>query len=231
VGILPDPARQLKGIMAVRSRVVTARRSPSPEGGSREDARRQLSFIERLTPGWGREASDWIAKEASESSAWFMACGLMSLVVLFIGIVMLFGDGFATIQAIRYALRAFGLTQVRVDNIPPLQWWLIQLILILIQVFGKHIRGLRPLWRPSIIFNSVTTGMFIGLANARLFSIDFGFVEGTLRPTDGTIVSGIIGAILGQILAVGAEQVALVGICMLFVGMWRAFSMRPEPDR
>lgn len=175
---------------------------------------RKLTFIERLTPRWGREAAWWIEDEAAASGAWFAASGVMTLIVIGIGVVLLFGDGYATIQGIRYALRGFGFTEVRVDGIPAAPWWTIQVVNVIIQVFFKHLKGLTVLWTPSYIFNAVTTGVFVGIGLSNLLDVGFGFGAG-FWPSGVTIICGSIGALLGHFLALGAEQVTMTGFCML----------------
>jgi len=197
---------------------VTARELPVPTKTTRK-----LTFIERLAPKWGRETAWWIVDEAAESGAWFAASLVMTIIVTGIGLALLFGDGYATIQGVRYFLRLLGLERIRTDDFPAAPWWIIQVVLVIIQVFGKVMPGLRPLWRPSYILNAITTGVFVGIATANLLNVSLGVAEG-IRPTDATIVCGIVGAVIGHLLAVGAEQVTLTGLCMagaLFTALFR----------
>lgn len=174
---------------------------------------RNLSFIEWLTPTWGRTAGRWVTAHVSDSLSMTIACGLMALITVTIGLGLLFGDGYATIQGVRYVLRIAGLAQIRVDDFPPLPWWTIQVILVFIQVFAKKVAGLRFLWTPSYIFNATTTAVFIGLGVANTFGFSLGITPREVLV--GTGICGGVGAVLGHFLAIGAEQVTLTGLCML----------------
>jgi hypothetical protein len=196
--------------MAVTSKDLPAKRPPSPEGEARADTR-QYSFIEWLTPQWGRTAAREIKGYVGFSTPMTMFCGTLSIVVFLIGVGLLFGDGFATIQGVRYTLRILGLP-VQVDTFPPLKWWTIQLVLVFIQVFAKKVRGLGVLWTPAYLFNATTTSVFIAIALGRLLGVSFGITEDLLV---GTVTCAAIGSVLGHFLALGAEQVTLTGLCML----------------
>lgn len=193
--------------MAVTSRSLNA-------SGVETRHTRKLTFIERLTPRWGRQAAWWIEEEAADSAPWFVVSGVMTVVVIGIGFLMLFGDGYATIQGIRYFLRALGVPHISVEGMPAIQWWSIQVVLVFIQVFGKVINGMRPLWTPSYIFNVLTTAAFIGIGTSSLLGLPIGLVS-AFHPTESTIMCGVIGTILGHFLALGAEQVTITGFCML----------------
>lgn len=198
---------------------VTAKELPLP---SAVRTTRPLTFIERLTPTWGRKAARWVEDEARASGAWFVVCALMALIIIGIGFAMLFGDGYATIQGIRYLLLALGVS-VQVNNMPPAPWWGIQVVLVFVQVFAKVIPGLRPLWTPSYIFNALTTGFFVAIALAGLVGVSLGAADG-MTPSVGTVAVGIVGAVVGHFLALGAEQVTLTGFCMagsLFTALFR----------
>ncbi|MEI6776502.1 MAG: hypothetical protein WCK70_06345 [Chloroflexales bacterium] len=183
---------------------------------------RDMTFIERLTPKWGRDAAWWVEEEAANSAAWFVVSGVMAVIVFGIGLLMLFGDGYATIQGIRYFVRALGV-DIRIDNMPPPEWWIIQVVLVIIQVFGKIIKGMRPLWLPSYIFNVLTTAVFISIAAANLTGAQLQLI-GPWHPSDGAIACGVVGSILGHFLALGAEQVTVTSLCMfgsLFTALYK----------
>jgi hypothetical protein len=195
--------------MAVTSKEI---RPYSPDARAKSEPER-LSFIEWLTPRWGREASRTIEGYVGFSPGMTVACGLMALVTSGIGFGLLFGDGYATIQGVRYLLQLIGLSMVRVDNFPPLEWWTIQVVLVFIQVFAKKIKGMRMLWTPSYIFNATTTAVFIGIGLGMGLGVTFGI--GSQEMVIGTAACGAVGALLGHFLALGAEQVTLTGLCML----------------
>lgn len=198
--------------MAAVYKDLPAGRPPSPEGLAHEDIR-QFTFLEWLAPRWGRRATRAIRGYAEYSTSMMFFCGILSLVVFLVGIVLLFGDGYATIQGVRYTLRLLGVP-VRVDDFPATPWWTIQLVLIFIQMFAKKVPGLGVLWTPAYIFNATTTSVFIGIALGRLFGIPFGLSESLWF---ATVLCAGAGSILGHYLALGAEQVTLTGLSMLSV--------------
>ncbi|RRR70406.1 MAG: hypothetical protein EI684_13365 [Candidatus Viridilinea halotolerans] len=220
--MLPYFAPQLKGIMVV-SKDIPAKRIQGNEAAPQEDVL-QLTFLEWLAPRWGRRATFHVKGLIRHSRSPLMTsfCGAMAFVVFLIGVGLLFGDGYATIQGVRYTLRLLGVP-VRVDDFPATPWWTIQLILIFIQVFAKKISGLGVLWTPAYIFNATTTSVFIGVALGRLFGVTFGMSETLLFQT--AMCAGV-GALLGHYLALGAEQVTLTGLCMLSVVLAERFARK-----
>jgi hypothetical protein len=199
--------------MAVTSKELRASTPDAHAGGGISSDTVRLTLIEWLTPTWGRQAARSVQGYVGFSPGLTIACGLLALVTTAIGVGLLFGDGYATIQGVRWLLRLMGLTIVRVDDFPPLEWWTIQVVLVFIQVFAKKVKGMRRLWTPSYVFNAATTAIFIAIGLGLTSNVQF-----SLSPMSalvGSSLCSVAGAVLGHSLALGAEQVTLTGLCML----------------
>lgn len=199
--------------MAVTSKPM---RPTAPDSTSTEG--RRVTTIEWLTPAWGRRVAAQVESYVAFSPGIAFLSAILALITLGIGVGLLLGDGFATIQGVRYTLRALGLA-IRTDTWPSAPWWTIQVVLVIIQIFGKKLKAFRPLWTPSYIFNATTTSVFLAIGLGQALGIAPGLPIGpdvfraeTLVPT--ILVAGIA-AFAGHILALGAEQVAMTGLCMI----------------
>lgn len=141
--------------MAVRSQVVRA--TPRPP--------------EDLSPVWAQEAADWLRQQDPN---WRIVGLIIGLILLCIGFTMLVFGGYTSIQGIRVPINFFGKPwgyTIVTNDVPPWQWWLIPLVNTFIQIFFKLVPGLRPLWRPSVIFDATTTAIFIA------FGVQAGVIE------------------------------------------------------
>lgn len=200
--------------MSVTSKEI---RPASPDARPSSDSRR-ITTVEWLTPQWGRKAAAQIEGYVVYSPGLAVLSTVLSVITVGIGVGLLFGDGFATIQGVRFTLNAVGLP-VRTDTFPSAPWWLIQLVLVVIQIFGKKVQAFRPLWTPSYIFNATTTSVFLaiglGMALKMRVGLELGpnaFAPGVILPT---IVVASIASVAGHFLALGAEQVTMAGLCMV----------------
>jgi hypothetical protein len=132
-----------------------------------------------------------------------------------IGGSLLFGGGYTSIQGVRVPLALllapWGIV-VETDGMPTLVWWIIPLVTNLIQIFARRFVGLLPLWRPSVVFDTATTAVFIG----------YGLMV-TALPHMGNALSfqvialwGIIGTLIGFAITINAERFFLAG-CLLVI--------------
>jgi hypothetical protein len=200
--------------MAVTSKEI---RPASPDAGTKSNSRR-LTTVEWLSPAWGRKAAAQIEGYVVYSPGVAVLSTILSVITVGIGVGMLFGDGFATIQGVRFTLNAVGLP-VRTDTFPSAPWWLIQLVLVIIQIFGKKVQAFRPLWTPSYIFNAATTSIFLAIGLEMFLHVRIGlnlgpnvFAPEVITPS---IIAAMVASVAGHFLALGAEQVTMTGLCMV----------------
>jgi hypothetical protein len=180
----------------------------------RSDAHYRTSPLRTpLTPAWSREAATWLS---NQSVPWRAAGFLIGMILLAIGFSMLVFGGYTTIQGIRIPLDFFasqwGL-EIETTGIPSAPWWAIPLITNFIQVFCKHIPGLNVLWRPSVVFDSLTTAIFLG----------FGWMHALQQLGSNGIIAlilaGFLSAIVGLLITVVAEKAFLGALPIIWASL------------
>ena len=159
-------------------------------------------MIDVLAPKWAYEASHWVA---GQDSSWRGAVGLISIILLLIGLALLFGSGYTSIQGIRGPLARMQII-AESASFPGAVWWIIPGANVLIQVFAKRVPKLRVLWRPSIVYDGTTNAVFLAGWIGMLF-LSYG--------SEAPIwMLGLLGAGLGFMFALAAEQAFLAAVCL-----------------
>lgn len=160
-------------------------------------------MVDKLAPSWAYEAAYWIA---AQDASWRSAAAVISAVLLVLGGALLFGSGYTSIQGVRVPLDRMGLP-VDSTTFPPIQWWLIPIANVVVQIFAKHIPRLRVLWRPSIMYDGITNAVYLaGWSTVLLLSYSQAL---------GLVPAALIGSVLGLLLAVCAEKIFLAAVCLL----------------
>jgi len=178
-----------------------------------ESLYRPSAYRTPLTPAWSREAATWLRRQ---SPPWRAAGFLIGVILLAIGFSMLVFGGYTTIQGIRLPLDFFfsqwGL-DIETTGIPAAPWWVIPLLTNFIQIFCKHIPGLHVLWRPSVMFDSLTTAVFLG----------FGWVTALQQLGSNGIIALTLASVLSTVLAllitVAAEKAFLGALPIIWASL------------
>jgi hypothetical protein len=163
-----------------------------------------------LAPKWSHEAADWLVQQ---DPFWRIIGGILGLIMFVFGGALLFGGGYTSIQGVRVPLSyllGWANIIVPINDFPPLGWWSIPLLTNVIQIFSKWVPGLRALWYPSVIFDGITTAVFIGM----------GFLITSLMfdPPSyliALIISAGFAAALGLAVTVVAEKFFLASVVVL----------------
>lgn len=185
-------------------------RQPAPQTYSeprteiRRDRRAKRDLLTEIAPSWALDAENWVRQQPD--SAWRGIALVTGIIVFIASSVFLFGGGYTSIQGVRIPLSVLGLP-VATIGIPPWYWWLLPLACTFVELLVKHIRGLRALWRPVIVYDGTTTAIFVALSLIRL--------SGTLqRPLNLPLIAAI-SAVIGLLVAVLAEKLFLASICII----------------
>jgi hypothetical protein len=133
---------------------------------------------------------------------------------------MLVFGGYTSIQGIRVPLAfvcKYWNISIETADIPSWPWWIIPLLNNFIQIFVKWIPGLKPFWRPSIVFDALTTAIFLSFGLLAAFlQLDAVFIT-------GIILAGMASAALGIILTVASEKLFL-GSFPIMGAMFKPYS-------
>ena len=167
-----------------------------------------LTLIERLAPLWGVTAGKWVAKQ---DKGMRVASGVVGVLMLLIGLFLLIGGGYTSIQGVRVPL---GLTLQRIGSdiinpeaFPALGWWLLPFANNVIQIFSKHISGLKTLWRPSIIYDTTTTAVYMTIGvMAFLAAFD---------RTTSILIAAFVATAISLFIVVQAEQITFAALCVI----------------
>ena len=167
-----------------------------------------LTLIERLAPLWGVTAGKWVAKQ---DKGMRVASGVVGVLMLVIGLFLLIGGGYTSIQGVRVPL---GLTLQRIGSdiinpeaFPALGWWLLPFANNVIQIFSKHISGLKTLWRPSIIYDTTTTAVYMTIGvMAFLAAFD---------RTTSILIAAFVATAISLFIVVQAEQITFAALCVI----------------
>lgn len=167
-----------------------------------------LTLIERLAPLWGVTAGKWVAKQ---DKGMRVASGVVGVLMLLIGLFLLIGGGYTSIQGVRVPL---GLTLQRIGSdiinpeaFPALGWWLLPFANNVIQIFSKHISGLKTLWRPSIIYDTTTTAVYMTIGvTAFLAAFD---------RTTSILIAAFVATAISLFIVVQAEQITFAALCVI----------------
>lgn len=160
------------------------------------------SFAERVVPEWGREAARWFLA-FHDPTAWAVGIA-MALVALAIGAALVFGNGLLSIKGVWFILEGLGVPIERAP-VPALAWWAIPAVLFFLQAVGRHIKPLRWLWRPSVVFDGTTTALYVARGLLAVVALEY---------------AGAAGALLGLLIAVGADR-ALMGAAGMLWELWK----------
>lgn len=161
-------------------------------------------LLEALSPKWGLKAAQWVA---SQNDPTFKATALViAVLLLLVGLALLLGSGYASIQGVRMPLAAAGLP-IPTDDFPSAAWWLIPLAIGLVEILPKAIPGLRPIWWPAVVYDGATTALFVVIGLARiLLAYDHSI---------NMIVVSIVAAGIGLFAAISAEKIVIVAAVLI----------------
>lgn len=169
-----------------------------------QHATARTTMLDQLAPRWSREAAAWVTKQ--DDRAWRVAVGVVGCIVLALGLTLLVGGGYTSIQGVRIPLWRMGLL-ANADGIPAPIWWLIPIGNTAVQIICRHVPFLRPLWRPSIVYDGTTNALFFTAWLERLAGSYA--MEATLIPL------GLASAALGLLVAVLAEKLFLAALVLM----------------
>jgi hypothetical protein len=130
----------------------------------------------------------------------------LGAIMLLVGVSLLLGGGYTSIQGLRVPLARVGLP-VTTEGFPAVQWWLWPLGVGFVEIVARRVEGLRLFWWTAYVFDGVTTALFLSTGLANLLAA-YG------RPAD-LIPLAAASALLGLLIAVLAEQIFLSAICVL----------------
>ena len=176
--------------------------------------------FEPLTPEWSRTAADWLK---GQGFGWRFVGAILGVTFLVFGSGMLVFGGYTSIQGIRVPLafvsRYWGIF-IETEGVPTWPWWLIPLLNNFVQIFVKRIPGLQPFWKPSIVFDSLTTAIFLsfGLLTAMLLIIAPAALTSTMldelmqlnmRVVPALLLASVLSALVGLALTILSEKLFL----------------------
>ena len=167
-----------------------------------------LTLIERLAPLWGVTAGKWVAKQ---DKGMRVASGVVGVLMLVIGLFLLIGGGYTSIQGVRVplglTLQRLGSDIINPEAFPALGWWLLPFANNVIQIFSKHISGLKTLWRPSIIYDTTTTAVYMTIGvMAFLAAFD---------RTTSILIAAFVATAISLFIVVQAEQITFAALCVI----------------
>jgi hypothetical protein len=187
---------------------VQAQQAPQEgQQGAQRGKTAGLVLVERLAPSWGVEAGRWIA---TQDRGMRTAAGLVGILMLIVGLFFLVGGGYTSIQGLRIplalTLQRLGYTMDS-ESFPPIYWWLLPLANNIVQVFSKHIKGLKTMWRPTVLYDAITTAVYLSIGVSA-------FLVAFERPAHILIVCGVA-ALLSLIITVQAEKITFAALCVI----------------
>jgi hypothetical protein len=171
------------------------------------------SLLDRLAPAWGKRAAESVKDIRSPGYRTLVA--IVTLIVCLLGVALLFGGAYTSIQGLKYPLAAMGLPVITA-GFPALQWWLWPVGLTIVQIGGKRIDGFRSIWWTAYVFDGATTGVFFSAAVTNLIqTLQRTGRLGSLEPTQSVVIIGGISALVGLCVAIFAEQILLASLAIL----------------
>jgi hypothetical protein len=140
-----------------------------------------------------------------------VASGLVGVLMLMIGLFLLVGGGYTSIQGVRVplglTLQRLGSDIINPEAFPALGWWLLPFANNVIQIFSKHISGLKTLWRPSIIYDTTTTAVYMTIGvTAFLAAFD---------RTTSILIAAFVATAISLFIVVQAEQITFAALCVI----------------
>lgn len=204
-------AQRMGGQVPVQSETKQAQparqEAPQAQQKAKQHQSSGLVLVERLAPSWGVEAGRWIA---SQDRGMRTAAGLVGILMLLVGLFFLVGGGYTSIQGLRIplalTLQRLGYT-MESETFPPIYWWLLPLANNIVQIFSKHIRGLKTMWRPTVLYDAITTAVYLAIGISA-------FLVAFERTAHILIICGIAAA-LSLIITVQAEKVTFAALCVI----------------
>jgi hypothetical protein len=171
-------------------------------------ASEQLTLIERLAPLWGVTAGKWVAKQ---DKGMRVASGLVGVLMLMIGLFLLVGGGYTSIQGVRVplglTLQRLGYDTINPESFPALGWWLLPFANNVIQIFSKHISGLKKMWFPSVLFDTGTTAVYMTIGVAAFLA--------AFERSAPILVAAFIATFISLIIVVQAEKITFAALCVI----------------
>lgn len=167
-------------------------------------ASHRSGVLDRLSPRWARTAASWLEAQRDPD---IKVIGLITaILLLLLGLILLLGGGYTSIQGVRLPLATAGLP-IQADDFPAPQWWLLPLACTFVEVLVRIIPGLRVVWWPALIYDGTTTAIYVALGlNRLMLAYGYGF---------HLILLAGISAVLGLFVAIAAEQLTVTALILI----------------
>ena len=175
---------------------------------------------EALVPEWARVGGNALY---AKGGVWSGIGVLLGLLCASVGVIGMFGGGYTSIQGVRIPLAmllaVFGVA-LEPWSFPALGWWVIPVATNTIQLFARRVAVLRPLWWPSVIFDTSTTAVFSGFA-VLVYIFGFtGIVDGLVFPPPAHIVgTGAVVTVISLAVTLVSEKLVVGGLALIWYAL------------
>ena len=168
----------------------------------------QLNLIERLAPTWGVTAGRWVAKQDKGMK---VASGLVGVLMLIVGLFLLVGGGYTSIQGVRVplglTLQRLGYDTISPETFPAIGWWLFPLASNMVQIFSKHIAGLKRFWFWTVLYDSVSTAVYMTIGISAFLA--------AFERVSSILVATLIAALISMFIVVQSEKITFSALCVI----------------
>jgi hypothetical protein len=104
-------------------------------------------------------------------------------------------------------LQRLGYDTINPESFPALGWWLLPFANNVIQIFSKHISGLKKMWFPSVLFDTGTTAVYMTIGVAAFLA--------AFERSAPILVAAFIATFISLIIVVQAEKITFAALCVI----------------
>lgn len=162
-----------------------------------------------IFPRWARFAGIWLSYQPI---GWRMGGALLGAISAVLGFGMLVFGGYWSIQGVRVPLAfliSFWGMAIDTTSTPPVMWWLLPLLTNFVQIFTKRVPFLKVFWRPTVVYDSMSTAVFLSLGIvAAVLSFGASWWLAVAITAVLTAVAGLATTLLAEKLFLGGLMIA-----------------------
>jgi hypothetical protein len=159
-----------------------------------------------IFPRWARFAGIWLSYQPM---GWRMGGALLGMISAVAGFILLVFGGYWSIQGVRVPLSflvSFWGIAIDTATTPGILWWMLPLLTNFVQIFTKRVPFLKVFWRPTVVYDSMSTAVFLSLG---IIGAVLSF--GASLPS-AFVITSIVVAVAGLATTLLAEKLFLGGL-------------------